>query len=114
VRPDWANSRSCSAGHADRTDQIFEASLFNTATLLMAPSARHQWQRTNRTQRRSITSWYRSASPWRDVRVGLAAGAGDRAGVRRAGTSAVAVSAAFMSVCAVAIALSRHQSPAST
>ena len=32
------------------------------------------------------------------VRVGLAAGAGDLAGVRRAGSSALAVSAGFMSV----------------
>jgi MATE family multidrug resistance protein len=43
------------------------------------------------------------------VRVGLAAGAGDRAGVRRAGTSALAVSAAFMSISALTILLFRYQ-----
>jgi MATE family, multidrug efflux pump len=43
------------------------------------------------------------------VRVGLAAGAGDREAVRRAGWSAILVAAAFMSVCAVVLALWPYQ-----
>ena len=112
VRPDWSKfAELFRLGMPIGVTMIFEASLFNTATLLMgtfgtASVAAHQIALNVASITFMVPLGVAMAAT---VRVGLAAGAGDRAGVRRAGTSAVAVSAAFMSVCAVAIALSRHQ-----
>jgi MATE family multidrug resistance protein len=112
VRPDWGKfAELFRLGMPIGLTMIFEASLFNTATLLMgtfgtASVAAHQIAMNVASITFMVPLGVAMAAT---VRVGLAASAGDRAGVRRAGTSAVAVSAAFMSVCAVAIALSRHQ-----
>jgi multidrug resistance protein, MATE family len=112
VRPDWGKfAELFRLGMPIGLTMIFEASLFNTATLLMgtfgtASVAAHQIALNVASITFMVPLGIAMAAT---VRVGLAAGAGDRAGVHRAGSSAVAVSAAFMSVCAVAIALSRHQ-----
>jgi MATE family multidrug resistance protein len=112
ARPDWGKfAELFRLGMPIGLTMIFEASLFNTATLLMgtfgtASVAAHQIALNVASITFMVPLGVAMAAT---VRVGLAAGGGDSAGVRRAGISAVAVSAAFMSVCAVAIALSRHQ-----
>ena len=112
VRPDWSKfAELFRLGMPIELTMIFEASLFNTATLLMgtfgtASVAAHQIALNVASITFMVPLGVAMAAT---VRVGLSAGAGDRAGVRRAGSSAVAVSAAFMSICAVTIALFRHQ-----
>ena len=112
ARPDWSKfAELFRLGMPIGLTMIFEASLFNTATLLMgtfgtASVAAHQIALNVASITFMVPLGIAMAAT---VRVGLSAGAGDRAGVRRAGALAVAVSAAFMSLCAVAIALFRHQ-----
>lgn len=111
ARPHWGKfAELFRLGMPIGLTMIFEASLFNAATLLMgtfgtASVAAHQIALNVASITFMVPLGVAMAAT---VRVGLAAGAGDRVGVRRAGTSALAVSAAFMSLCAVAIALSRH------
>ena len=112
ARPDWGKfAELFRLGMPIGLTMIFEASLFNTATLLMgtfgtASVAAHQIALNVASITFMVPLGIAMAAT---VRVGLAAGAGNRAGVRRAGSSAVAVSATFMTLCAVAIALFRHQ-----
>jgi len=86
---------------------VFETMLFNAATLLMgtfgtAAVAAHQIAMNVSTLTFMVPLGVGMAAT---VRVGLAAGAGDRKGVRRAGYAALGLSAAFMSLCALAIVL---------
>ncbi|MGC9954606.1 MAG: MATE family efflux transporter [Rhizomicrobium sp.] len=112
ARPDWGKfAELFRLGMPIGLTMIFEASLFNTATLLMgtfgtASVAAHQIALNVASITFMVPLGVAMAAT---VRVGLAAGAGDRDGVRRAGTSALAVSAAFMGLCAVTIALFRYR-----
>jgi multidrug resistance protein, MATE family len=90
---------------------IFEAMLFNAATLLMgifgtASVAAHQVAMNVASITFMVPLGVAMAAT---VRVGLAAGGGDHAGVRRAGYTALAVSTCFMSVAAVILVLFRHR-----
>jgi MATE family multidrug resistance protein len=89
---------------------IFEAMLFNTATLLMgtfgtATVAAHQVAINVASITFMVPLGVAMAAT---IRVGLAAGAADNAGVRRAGFTALGVSTSFMSVAAVILVLFRH------
>jgi MATE family, multidrug efflux pump len=90
---------------------IFEAMLFNAATMLMgtfgtASVAAHQVALNISSITFMVPLGVAMAAT---VRVGLAAGASDRPGVRRAGYTAIAVSIMFMGVCALLIGTFRHQ-----
>jgi MATE family multidrug resistance protein len=112
ARPDWSKfAELFRLGMPIGLTMIFEASLFNTSTLLMgtfgmASVAAHQIALNVASITFMVPLGVAMAAT---VRVGLSAGAGDLAGVRRAGASAVVVSVAFMSLCAVTIALFRNQ-----
>ncbi len=85
---------------------IFEAMLFASATLLMgtfgtASVAAHQIAINVPSITFMVPLGIAMAAT---VRVGLAAGAGDRAGVRRAGYTAILIAAGFMSLCSLLIA----------
>jgi MATE family multidrug resistance protein len=85
---------------------MFEAMLFNTATLIMgtfgaATVAAHQISMNVPSNTFMVPLGVAMAAT---IRVGLAAGAGDREGVRRAGYTALGIGAAFMSVTSVIIA----------
>jgi multidrug resistance protein, MATE family len=85
---------------------IFEAMLFNAARLLMgtfgtASIAANEVAINVPSLTFMVPLGIAMAAT---VRVGLAAGAGDREGARRAGFAAIFVAVAFMSVCAVLIA----------
>ena len=111
-RPHWSKfAELFRLGMPIGLTMIFEASLFNCATLLMgtfgtASVAAHQIALNVASITFMVPLGIAMAAT---VRVGLAAGAGDTMGVRRAGTSALVVSVAFMSLCAVTIALFRFQ-----
>ncbi|MBP6014560.1 MAG: MATE family efflux transporter [Alphaproteobacteria bacterium] len=86
---------------------VFEAMLFNSATLLMGTFgatsvAAHQIAMNVASVTFMVPLGISLAAT---VRVGLAAGARDLDGVRRAGWSAIAIGAGFMLVCAAIIAL---------
>ncbi|MEQ1864752.1 MAG: MATE family efflux transporter [Micropepsaceae bacterium] len=86
---------------------IFEAMLFNAATLLMGTFgatsvAAHQIAMNVASVTFMVPLGISLAAT---VRVGLAAGARDLEGVRRAGWSAIVIGSGFMLVCAVIIAL---------
>jgi len=86
---------------------MFEGMLFNTMTLVMgtfgvAALAAHQIAMSCASITFMVPLGVGMAST---VRVGMAAGAGDMAGARRAGVVALSVSAAFMTVCGVVMAL---------
>lgn len=86
---------------------LFEAMLFNTATLMMgwfgaASLAAHQVAMNVGSLTFMIPLGLSMAAT---VRVGLAAGARDAAGVRRAGYTAIAFGSGFMLVCTVVITL---------
>ena len=112
ARPDWSKfAELFRLGMPIGLTMIFEASLFNTATLLMgtfgtASVAAHQIALNVASITFMVPLGVAMAAT---VRVGLAAGAGDQIGVRRAGTSALAVSATFMSVSALTILLFRYR-----
>lgn len=112
ARPDWSKfAELFRLGMPIGLTMIFEASLFNSATLLMgtfgtASVAAHQIALNVASITFMVPLGIAMAAT---VRVGLAAGAQDRIGVRRAGTAALAVSVACMSIFALAIALFRHQ-----
>ena len=112
ARPDWSKfAELFRLGMPIGLTMIFEASLFNTATLLMgtfgtASMAAHGIALNLASITFMVPLGVAMAAT---VRVGLAAGAGDRMGARRAGSSALAVSVGFMSVSALAILLFRHR-----
>ena len=111
-RPDWSKfAELFRLGMPIGLTMIFEASLFNTATLLMgtfgtASVAAHMIALNLASITFMVPLGVAMAST---VRVGLAAGAGDRVAVRRAGSSALAVSTASMSVSALVILVFRDQ-----
>ena len=106
-RPDWGKfAELFRLGMPIGLTMIFEAMLFNSATLLMgtfgtASVAAHQIAINVPSITFMVPLGIAMAAT---VRVGLAAGAGDRVGVRRAGYTAILVSAGFMSLCSLAIA----------
>jgi multidrug resistance protein, MATE family len=86
---------------------MFEAMLFNCMTLLMgtfgaAPLAAHQIAMNVPSITFMVPLGVAMAAT---IRVGRAAGAGDEAGVRRAGYSAMAMAVVFMGLCGVILAL---------
>lgn len=112
MRPDWRRfSELFRLGMPIGLTMIFEAMLFNAATLLMGTFgtesvAAHQIAINVASITFMVPLGIALAST---VRVGLSAGAGDRVGVRRAGTAAILVSAAFMSMSGTIIALFPYQ-----
>ncbi len=111
-RPDWEKFRELfRLGMPIGFTMIFEAALFNASTLLMgtfgtASVAANQVALNVPSITFMVPLGVAMAAT---VRVGLAAGAGDRDGVRRAGFTALAVSTGFMSVAAVILAIFPHQ-----
>lgn len=108
LRPDWRRlGEAVRLGSAIGVTMIFEAMLFNSMTLVMgafgtAALAAHQIALNVA----SITFMGPlGVGMAATVRVGLAAGAGDGRGVRRAGFAAMAVSSGLAGVCGVAMAL---------
>jgi multidrug resistance protein, MATE family len=112
LRPDWEKFRELfHLGMPIGLTMIFEAALFNASTLLMgtfgtAAVAAHQVAMNVPSITFMVPLGIAMAAT---VRVGLAAGAGDRAGVRRAGFTALAISTAFMCLSALVLALFPHQ-----
>ena len=106
-RPDWSKfAELFRLGMPIGLTMIFEAMLFNSATLLMgtfgtASVAAHQIAINVPSITFMVPLGIAMAAT---VRVGLAAGAGDREGVRRAGYTAIMISAGFMSLCSLLIA----------
>ncbi|HSZ75504.1 MAG TPA: MATE family efflux transporter, partial [Rhizomicrobium sp.] len=102
-RPDWAKlAEIFRLGMPIGLTMIFEAMMFNAATLLMgqfgtAAVAGHQIALNVASLTFMVPLGLAMAAT---VRVGLSAGAGDREGVRRAGFTAMAVSILCMSVFA--------------
>lgn len=111
-RPDWDKFRELfRLGMPIGLTMIFEAMLFNASTLLMgtfgtASVAAHQVAINVPSITFMVPLGVAMAAT---VRVGLAAGAGDRAGVRRAGVTALAVSTGFMCCAAIILAVFHRQ-----
>lgn len=107
-RPDWAKFRELfRLGMPIGFTMMFEAALFNASTLLMgtfgtASVAAHQVAINVPSITFMVPLGVAMAVT---VRVGLAAGAGDREGVRRAGLTALVISTAFMGCAAIILAL---------
>ncbi len=107
-RPDWAKFTEISSlGAMMGMSMIFEAMLFNAATLMMgtigaASLAAHQIALNVGSVTFMVPLGIGLAAT---VRVGLFAGAKNAEGVRRAGYTAIAFGAGFMLLCAVVIAL---------
>jgi MATE family multidrug resistance protein len=105
-RPDWSKLVELyRLGMPIGMTMIFEAMLFNSATLIMgtfgtATVAAHQISLNVPSITFMVPLGVAMAAT---VRVGLAAGAGDREAVRRAGWSAIAIATAFMVICALLI-----------
>jgi multidrug resistance protein, MATE family len=110
-RPDWSKfAELFRLGMPIGMTMIFEAMLFNASTLLMgtfgtASVAAHQVALNVPSITFMVPLGIAMAAT---VRVGLAAGAGDRKRARLAGTTALSISVAFMSVAAVILALFPH------
>ncbi len=110
-RPDWDKFRELfRLGMPIGLTMIFEAMLFNASALLMgtfgtASIAAHQVALNVASITFMVPLGVAMAAT---VRVGLAAGAADRHGVRRAGFTALAVSAAFMSASAIILETFPH------
>jgi|HubBroStandDraft_5_1064220.scaffolds.fasta_scaffold05474_2 MATE family multidrug resistance protein len=90
---------------------MFEAMLFNSATLMMgtfgaATVAAHQ---ISMNVPSNTFMWPLGIAMASTIRVGLAAGAGDREGVRRAGYTALGLAVLFMSAMSVVLALFPRQ-----
>ena len=106
VRPHWDKfTELFTLGMPIGLTMIFEATLFNCATLLMGTFgtvsvAAHQIALNFASITFMVPLGVAMAAT---VRVGLAAGAGDRVATRRAGAVAIVTSASFMSVCAMLI-----------
>lgn len=107
-RPDWQKfAELFRLGLPIGLTMIFEAALFNAATLLMggfgaAALAAHQIAINVASITFMVPLGLAMAAT---VRIGLAAGAADRAGVQRAGAVAFAVSTGFMCLCALVMAV---------
>ena len=107
-RPDWEKlAEVFRLGMPIGVTMMFEAMLFNSATLLMgtfgaATVAAHQISMNVPSNTFMVPLGIAMAAT---IRVGLAAGAGDREAVRRAGYTALIIATAFMSVTSVVIAL---------
>jgi MATE family multidrug resistance protein len=105
-RPDWSKLVELyRLGMPIGMTMIFEAMLFNSATLIMgtfgtATVAAHQISLNVPSITFMVPLGVAMAAT---VRVGLAAGAGDREAVRRAGWSAIAIATSFMVICALLI-----------
>jgi len=110
-RPDWSKfAELFRLGMPIGMTMLFEAALFNASTLLMgtfgtASVAAHQVSINVPSITFMVPLGIAMAAT---VRVGLAAGAGDMPGARRAGFTAIAVATAFMSTTAVLLALFPH------
>jgi multidrug resistance protein, MATE family len=111
-RPDWSKfAELFHLGIPIGVTVLFEAMLFNAATLLMGTFgavsvAAHQVAINVPSITFMVPLGVGMAAT---IRVGLAAGAGDMIGARRAGFTAVAIGAGFMSATAVILALFPHQ-----
>jgi len=107
-RPDWGKLEEMfRLGMPIGLTMMFEAMLFNTATLIMgtfgaATVAAHQISMNVPSLTFMVPLGVGMAAT---IRVGLAAGSGDREGVRRAGYTALGIGVSFMSVTSVIIAL---------
>ena len=107
-RPDWEKlSEVFRLGMPIGLTMMFEAMLFNTATLIMgtfgaATVAAHQISMNVPSLTFMVPLGVAMAAT---IRVGLASGAGDREAVRRAGYTALGIGVVFMSVTSVVIAL---------
>lgn len=105
-RPDWGKlAELYRLGMPIGMTMIFEAMLFNSATLVMgtfgtASVAAHQISMNVPSITFMVPLGVAMAAT---VRVGLAAGAGDREAVRRAGWSAIFIATSFMVICAALI-----------
>jgi MATE family multidrug resistance protein len=108
ARPAWAKLREVFVlGMPIGVTMMFEAMLFNCMTLLMgtfgaASLAAHQIALNVPSVTFMVPLGVAMAAT---IRVGRAAGAGDEAGVRRAGFAAMALGVAFMGLCGVVLAL---------
>jgi MATE family multidrug resistance protein len=111
-RPDWSKFVELfRLGIPIGVTMLFEAALFNASTLLMGTFgtvsvAAHQVAINVPSITFMVPLGIALAAT---VRVGLAAGAGDMAGARRAGFTAIAIGAGFMSMTAVILALFPRQ-----
>lgn len=112
LRPDWKKlAELFHLGMPIGVTTLFEAALFNASTLLMGTFgtdsvAAHQVAINVPSITFMVPLGIAMAAT---VRVGLAAGAADIAGARRAGFTAIAIGAGFMSTTAVILALFPHQ-----
>lgn len=108
ARPAWAKLREVFVlGMPIGVTMMFEAMLFNCMTLLMgtfgaATLAAHQIAMNVPSVTFMVPLGVAMAAT---IRVGRAAGAGDEAGIRRAGFTAMALGTAFMGLCGVVLAL---------
>jgi multidrug resistance protein, MATE family len=108
ARPAWAKLREVFVlGMPIGLTMMFEAMLFNCMTLLMgtfgaAPLAAHQIALNVPSVTFMVPLGIAMAAT---IRVGRAAGAGDEAGVRRAGYTAMGLAVVFMGLCGVLLAL---------
>lgn len=106
--PHWAQlSEVFRLGMPIGLTMMFEAMLFNSALLLMgrfgpASVAAHQISLNPPSNTFMVPLGVAMAAT---VRVGHAAGAGDREGVRRAGYTAMLLAVAFMGLCSLVLAL---------
>lgn len=111
-RPDWPKfAELFRLGMPIGVTMLFEAALFNAATLVMGTFgtvtvAAHQVAINVPTITFMVPLGIGLAA---SVRVGLAAGAADMAGARRAGFTALGIGAGFMSAMALVLALFPHQ-----
>ncbi len=110
-RPDWDKfAELFRLGMPIGVTMLFEVALFNASVLMMgtfgtASVAAHQVALNLCSLTFMVPLGIAMAAT---VRVGLAAGAGDRPGVRRAGVTALAIGTGFMSCTAVLLALFPH------
>ena len=106
-RPDWARLLEVyRLGASIDLTMIFEIALFAGATLMMGPFgtaavAAHQIAMNVPSITFMVPLGLSMAAT---VRVGLAAGAGDKHAVRRAGFTAIALATLFMALCGIVIA----------
>jgi MATE family multidrug resistance protein len=107
-RPDWEKlAEVFRLGMPIGLTMMFEAMLFNSATLMMgtfgtATIAAHQISMNVPSNTFMVPLGIAMAAT---IRVGLAAGAGDREAVRRAGYTALGISTLFMATTSVILAL---------
>jgi len=106
-RPDWEKlAEVFRLGMPIGLTMMFEAMLFNTATIIMgtfgaATVAAHQISMNVPSNTFMVPLGIAMAAT---IRVGLAAGAGDREAVRRAGYAALGIAVAFMAAMSVVLA----------